>query len=96
MRQAKLSELQDLVMRLVAERDDWCSRYSAAVASGPADPDLLPLGQDRSPPLHSDHGTDHMDTGNGETLITCGRGAGGARMGVGCLTPNGRGLGLTR
>uniref|UniRef100_A0A8C5A3Z7 Golgin A2 n=1 Tax=Gadus morhua TaxID=8049 RepID=A0A8C5A3Z7_GADMO len=42
---AKLSELQDLVMRLVAERDDWCSRYSAVVASGPANPDLLPLGQ---------------------------------------------------
>ncbi|CAL8317305.1 unnamed protein product [Lota lota] len=54
---AKLSELQDLVMRLVAERDDWCSRYSAVVASGPANPDLLPLGQDRAPPLHAEHDT---------------------------------------
>ncbi|KAG7280106.1 hypothetical protein CRUP_003733 [Coryphaenoides rupestris] len=43
---AKLSELQDLVMRLVAERDDWCSRYTAASGAGPANPDLLPLGQE--------------------------------------------------
>ncbi|KAJ3604758.1 hypothetical protein NHX12_026810 [Muraenolepis orangiensis] len=60
---AKLSELQDLVMRLVAERDDWYHRYSAVVASGPADPDLLPLGQDRGSPLDADYqGTDHTDS----------------------------------
>ncbi|CAL8279404.1 unnamed protein product [Merluccius merluccius] len=58
---AKLSELQDLVMRLVAERDDWCGRYSAVLASGagPANPDLLPLGQDHAPPLHAEHSADH-------------------------------------
>ncbi|XP_053702451.1 golgin subfamily A member 2 isoform X3 [Synchiropus splendidus] len=39
----KLAELQDLVMRLVAERNDWYSRYSAAVSGvGPVNPDLLP------------------------------------------------------
>ncbi|CAL8327202.1 unnamed protein product [Boreogadus saida] len=59
---AKLSELQDLVMRLVAERDDWCSRYSAVVASGPANPDLLPLGQGHGPLLHAEHGADHTHT----------------------------------
>ncbi|CAL8385042.1 unnamed protein product [Gadus morhua 'NCC'] len=59
---AKLSELQDLVMRLVAERDDWCSRYSAVVASGPANPDLLPLGQGHGPLLHAECGADHTHT----------------------------------
>uniref|UniRef100_A0A3Q4A8L7 Golgin subfamily A conserved domain-containing protein n=1 Tax=Mola mola TaxID=94237 RepID=A0A3Q4A8L7_MOLML len=44
---AKLAELQDLVMRLVAERNDWYSRYTGAVAgTGMANPDLLPVGQD--------------------------------------------------
>ncbi|KAM9820476.1 LOW QUALITY PROTEIN: golgin subfamily A member 2 [Neosynchiropus ocellatus] len=39
----KLAELQDLVMRLVGERNDWYSRYSAAVSGvGPVNPDLLP------------------------------------------------------
>uniref|UniRef100_A0A674MX34 Golgin A2 n=1 Tax=Takifugu rubripes TaxID=31033 RepID=A0A674MX34_TAKRU len=43
----KLAELQDLVMRLVAERNDWYSRYTGAVAgSGTVNPDLLPVGQD--------------------------------------------------
>ncbi|KAM4533032.1 golgin subfamily A member 2 isoform 1-T1 [Fundulus diaphanus] len=41
----KLAELQDLVMRLVAERNDWYSRYAGALASmGTANPDLLPAG----------------------------------------------------
>lgn len=52
-RQAKLAELQDLVMRLVAERNDWYSRYAGAVAGAvTANPDLLPLGQDHT---HSEH-----------------------------------------
>lgn len=43
----KLAELQDLVMRLVAERNDWYSRYTGAVAAtGTVNPDLLPVGQD--------------------------------------------------
>lgn len=47
--QVKLAELQDLVMRLVAERNDWYSRYAGAVAgAGTANPDLLPVGQDSS------------------------------------------------
>ncbi|XP_015248056.1 PREDICTED: golgin subfamily A member 2 isoform X2 [Cyprinodon variegatus] len=46
---AKLAELQDLVMRLVAERNDWYSRYTGAVASmGTANPDLLPVGGEHS------------------------------------------------
>ncbi|XP_068190428.1 golgin subfamily A member 2 isoform X2 [Antennarius striatus] len=50
---AKLAELQDLVMRLVAERNDWYSRYSSAVASTvTANPDLLPVGQDH---IHLEH-----------------------------------------
>lgn len=51
--QAKLAELQDLVMRLVAERNDWYSRYAGAVAGmGTVNPDLLPVGQDHS---HQEH-----------------------------------------
>lgn len=51
--QAKLAELQDLVMRLVAERNDWYNRYTGAVAStGNRNPDLLPVGEDNS---HSEH-----------------------------------------
>ncbi|KAM9307259.1 golgin subfamily A member 2 isoform 2-T2 [Pholidichthys leucotaenia] len=50
---AKLSELQDLVMRLVAERNDWYNRYTGAVAgTGTVNPDLLPVGEDHS---HSEH-----------------------------------------
>ncbi|XP_028273554.1 golgin subfamily A member 2 isoform X2 [Parambassis ranga] len=50
---AKLAELQDLVMRLVAERNDWYNRYTGAVAStGNRNPDLLPVGEDHS---HSEH-----------------------------------------
>ncbi|XP_072228611.1 golgin subfamily A member 2 isoform X4 [Leuresthes tenuis] len=44
---AKLGELQDLVMRLVAERNDWYNRYTGAVSGlGTANPDLLPVGED--------------------------------------------------
>lgn len=36
-------------MRLVAERNDWYSRYAGAVAgTGTVNPDLLPVGQDSS------------------------------------------------
>uniref|UniRef100_A0A3B5KTN6 Golgin A2 n=1 Tax=Xiphophorus couchianus TaxID=32473 RepID=A0A3B5KTN6_9TELE len=38
---SKLAELQDLVLRLVAERNDWYNRYTgAAVGMGTANPDL--------------------------------------------------------
>lgn len=47
--QMKLAELQDLVMRLVAERNDWYSRYTRAVTdAGTVNPDLLPVGQDHT------------------------------------------------
>ncbi|XP_059213803.1 golgin subfamily A member 2 isoform X1 [Centropristis striata] len=50
---AKLAELQDLVMRLVAERNDWYSRYTGAVAgTGTVNPDLLPVGEDH---IHAEH-----------------------------------------
>lgn len=45
----KLAELQDLVMRLVAERNDWYSRYTGVVTgAAAANPDLLPVGQERT------------------------------------------------
>lgn len=45
----KLAELQDLVMRLVAERNDWYSRYTGAMAGvGTVNTDLLPVGQDHT------------------------------------------------
>ncbi|XP_029940689.1 golgin subfamily A member 2 isoform X3 [Salarias fasciatus] len=50
---AKLAELQDLVMRLVAERNDWYNRYNGAVAGvSTANPDLLPVGEEHT---HTDH-----------------------------------------
>ncbi|XP_075942878.1 golgin subfamily A member 2 isoform X4 [Anarhichas minor] len=53
---AKLSELQDLVMRLVAERNDWYSRYTGAVAgAGAVNSDLLPVGEDHTHPEHHAH-----------------------------------------
>ncbi|XP_047426168.1 golgin subfamily A member 2 isoform X2 [Mugil cephalus] len=53
---AKLAELQDLVMRLVAERNDWYSRYTGAVAGvGSVNPDLLPVGKDHTHPEHQAH-----------------------------------------
>ncbi|XP_027881289.1 golgin subfamily A member 2 isoform X2 [Xiphophorus couchianus] len=46
---SKLAELQDLVLRLVAERNDWYNRYTgAAVGMGTANPDLLPVGEEHS------------------------------------------------
>uniref|UniRef100_A0A3P8PHK9 Golgin subfamily A conserved domain-containing protein n=1 Tax=Astatotilapia calliptera TaxID=8154 RepID=A0A3P8PHK9_ASTCA len=52
---AKLAELQDLVMRLVAERNDWYNRYTGAVAGmGTVNPDLLPVGQEHTHPDHQD------------------------------------------
>ncbi|CAI5667009.1 unnamed protein product [Oreochromis niloticus] len=53
---AKLAELQDLVMRLVAERNDWYSRYTGAVAGMcTVNPDLLPVGQEHTHPDHQAH-----------------------------------------
>lgn len=52
---AKLAELQNLVMRLVAERNDWYSRYNGAVArAGPVNPDMLPVGEERHTHTHLD------------------------------------------
>uniref|UniRef100_A0A8C3FZU0 Golgin A2 n=1 Tax=Cyclopterus lumpus TaxID=8103 RepID=A0A8C3FZU0_CYCLU len=57
---AKLAELQNLVMRLVAERNDWYSRYTGAVARvGTVSPDLLPVGEDHPHPEHHEH--THLD-----------------------------------
>ncbi|XP_029371812.1 golgin subfamily A member 2 isoform X1 [Echeneis naucrates] len=53
---AKLAELQDLVMRLVAERNDWYSRYTGAVAgASTVNPDLLPVGEDHSHSAHQEN-----------------------------------------
>ncbi|XP_016113449.1 golgin subfamily A member 2 [Sinocyclocheilus grahami] len=43
---AKLAELQDLVMRLVGERNEWYSRYMSAIGN----PDLLSSGGERLHP----------------------------------------------
>ncbi|ROL53846.1 Golgin subfamily A member 2 [Anabarilius grahami] len=48
----KLAELQDLVMRLVGERNEWYSRYMSAVSN----PELLPSGGDQPHPADG-----HMD-----------------------------------
>lgn len=51
--QVKLAELQDLVMRLVAERNDWYNRYTGAITGvGAVSPDLLPAGGDHTQPEH--------------------------------------------
>ncbi|XP_058631523.1 golgin subfamily A member 2 isoform X4 [Onychostoma macrolepis] len=49
---AKLAELQDLVMRLVGERNEWYSRYMSAVGN----PDLLSSGGEQLHPAdgHTD------------------------------------------
>lgn len=40
-------------MRLVAERNDWYSRYTGAVAgTSTVNPDLLPVGEDH---VHQEH-----------------------------------------
>ncbi|KAA8584539.1 hypothetical protein FQN60_008324 [Etheostoma spectabile] len=47
---------KDLVMRLVAERNDWYSRYTGTLASaGTVNPDLLPVGEDHTHPEHQAH-----------------------------------------
>ncbi|XP_072552064.1 golgin subfamily A member 2 isoform X1 [Salminus brasiliensis] len=46
---AKLAELQDLVMRLVGERNEWYTRYMSAIHN----PDLLPVGEDVVQPAES-------------------------------------------
>ncbi|KAG7476410.1 hypothetical protein MATL_G00082570, partial [Megalops atlanticus] len=43
---AKLAELQDLVMRLVGERNEWYSKYMGSVSN----PDLLPSSLEPGPP----------------------------------------------
>uniref|UniRef100_A0A673ZH86 Golgin A2 n=1 Tax=Salmo trutta TaxID=8032 RepID=A0A673ZH86_SALTR len=50
---AKLAELQDLVMRLVGERNEWYSRYTGALASAAANPDLLPAGEEQVQAHHA-------------------------------------------
>ncbi|XP_026100206.1 golgin subfamily A member 2-like isoform X1 [Carassius auratus] len=49
---AKLAELQDLVMRLVGERNEWYSRYMSAISN----PDLLSSGGEHPHPAdgHTD------------------------------------------
>uniref|UniRef100_A0A8C4DER6 Golgin A2 n=1 Tax=Dicentrarchus labrax TaxID=13489 RepID=A0A8C4DER6_DICLA len=62
----KLAELQDLVMRLVAERNDWYSRYTGAVAgAGTVNPDLLPVGEDHAHPEHQAHTHTEFDAVSG-------------------------------
>ncbi|XP_061911267.1 golgin subfamily A member 2 isoform X2 [Entelurus aequoreus] len=55
---AKLAELQDLVMRLVAERNDWYSRYMEGVTQ--VNPDLLPVGEDHCPDAEHQHQAHHQ------------------------------------
>lgn len=63
---AKLAELQDLVMRLVAERNDWYSRYTGAVAdTGRVNPDLLPVGQDHVHTEQHMHTHSELNAGSG-------------------------------
>uniref|UniRef100_A0A8C2GYK1 Golgin A2 n=1 Tax=Cyprinus carpio TaxID=7962 RepID=A0A8C2GYK1_CYPCA len=50
---AKLAELQDLVMRLVGERNEWYSRYMSAVGN----PDLLSSGGERLHPADGHTGS---------------------------------------
>lgn len=64
--QAKLAELQELVMRLVSERNDWYSRYTAAVAgAGSVNPDLLPVGEDLTHQEHQAHSHTHLNADSG-------------------------------
>ncbi|KAK5878900.1 hypothetical protein CesoFtcFv8_024264 [Champsocephalus esox] len=63
---AKLAELQELVMRLVSERNDWYSRYTAAVAgAGSVNPDLLPVGEDLTHQEHQAHSHTHLNADSG-------------------------------
>ncbi|XP_053267911.1 golgin subfamily A member 2 isoform X3 [Pleuronectes platessa] len=66
----KLVELQDLVMRLVAERNDWYSRYAEAVAgTSRVNPDLLPVGEDHTHPEHHGHTDMEIDAVSGAEAI---------------------------
>ncbi|XP_077442409.1 golgin subfamily A member 2 isoform X1 [Vanacampus margaritifer] len=66
---AKLAELQDLVMRLVAERNDWYGRYAGAIGGvASANPDLLPVGEDHRHPEHQAHGDDVRAGGETEAM----------------------------
>lgn len=65
---AKLAELQDLVMRLVAERNEWYNRYSSAVA-GKVNPDLLPPGQDHSRSEYHSHTQSELNAVSGEEAM---------------------------
>ncbi|XP_041826420.1 golgin subfamily A member 2 isoform X3 [Melanotaenia boesemani] len=63
---AKLAELQDLVMRLVAERNDWYNRYTGAIASvGTVSPDLLPVGEDHTHSEQQAHTNTELRAVNG-------------------------------
>lgn len=61
--QAKLAELQDLVMRLVAERNEWYSRYTGA--AGQVNPDLLPVGEDHAHSVHQTHAHTELNAASG-------------------------------
>ncbi|CAI5667012.1 unnamed protein product [Oreochromis niloticus] len=66
---AKLAELQDLVMRLVAERNDWYSRYTGAVAGMcTVNPDLLPVGQEHTHPDHQAHTHTELHAATGAAM----------------------------
>lgn len=53
-------------MRLVAERNDWYSRYAGAVGgSGAANPDLLPVGQDHTHLEHQAHSHTELNAASG-------------------------------
>ncbi|XP_024154885.1 golgin subfamily A member 2 isoform X3 [Oryzias melastigma] len=63
---AKLAELQNLVMRLVAERNEWYNRYTGAAAGGgTVNPDLLPVGEDHT---LSEHQHTHTELSGAEAM----------------------------
>uniref|UniRef100_A0A8C5D7G4 Golgin subfamily A conserved domain-containing protein n=1 Tax=Gouania willdenowi TaxID=441366 RepID=A0A8C5D7G4_GOUWI len=67
---AKLAELQDLVMRLVAERNDWYSRYTGAVAGmSTTNPDLLPVCEDHTHPEQQAHPHSELHDVRGEEAM---------------------------
>uniref|UniRef100_A0A8C6SU66 Golgin A2 n=1 Tax=Neogobius melanostomus TaxID=47308 RepID=A0A8C6SU66_9GOBI len=65
---AKLAELQDLVMRLVAERNEWYNRYISATA-GKVNPDLLPPGHDLVRSEDHSHTQSEMNAISGEEAM---------------------------
>lgn len=52
-----MAELQDLVMRLVGERNEWYTRYMSAVNN----PDFMPIGGDVAPPAELNLELDAVD-----------------------------------